>query len=463
MSLPTEIRLSAFTDAATPVEATLDAEARRWGVRGSMLRPQRPLAPPAGPDPGDWRHPDVGYGVLLPDDDLVPVADRAVGADAPAAVRHLLAERPGAVVLRYRPDLGTDRVARYLPDGRRQDLEVGVSVFGTGPGRIPRFVLVVGPPTQVPWTVQLSLNRRHFVGRLDLGEAGLERYVEALLADWAGARPAAGEAVVWSTAHDAMTRTMDITVAAQVQGALATDSEITVHRFAGPTATLDTLRTTLAERRPGLVVTSSHGMTAPLDDLDAMRATLGVPVDQTLTGLDPAALLEDWSPGGAVWVAQACCSAGSNLGTSYTGLLPAGSVADRVVAGVAALGPQVSPLPRALLEADPPLAAFVGHVEPTFDWTLVVPDTGQHVVTELVRGVYPRLFSRQPVGLALAEYYAGVGALYGKLSDARDDVDAEVEGARERATYYKLTALDRESLVVLGDPTVMVGALPSQQ
>jgi hypothetical protein len=194
-----------------------------------------------------------------------------------------------------------------------------------------------------------------------------------------------------------------------------------------------------------------------------MRATLGVPVDQTLTALDPQALLQDWAPAGAIWFAQACCSAGSNLGTSYGGLLPAGSVADRVVTGVAALGPQVSPLPRALMEADPPLAAFVGHVEPTFDWTLVVPDTGQHVVTELVRGIYPRLFGRQPLGLALADYYAGVGVLYGKLSDARNDVDAEVDGARERATYYKLTALDRESLIVLGDPTVRVGPLPSQQ
>ena len=35
-------------------------------------------------------------------------------------------------------------------------------------------------------------------------------------------------------------------------------------------------------------------------------------------------------------------------------------------------------------------------------------------------------------------------------------------GARAEATYYKLTATDRESLVVLGDPTAMLGRLPSQ-
>ena len=462
MTLPEAIQLSAFVEPSTPVSTAIDPDARSWGVRGSVLRQQKLLAPPAGPDPGDWAHPDIGYGVLLPDDDAVPVADRAVGADAPEAIRRLLAARPGAVVLRHRDDLGTDRVVRYLADGRRQDLEVGVSVFGTGPGRIPRFVLIVGGPVEVPWTVQFSLNRRHFVGRLDLSEAGLERYVDALLAGWAGATPSSGEVVLWSTAHDSMTRKMEITVAAQVQAMLTTDAELTVRRFTGETATLDRLHDAAADVRPALVVTSSHGMTAPLDDLDAMRTTLGVPVDQTLVGLDPQALLEAWSPGGAIWFAQACCSAGSNLGTSYTGLLPAGSLADQVVSGVAALGPQVAPLPRALMEADPPLAAFVGHVEPTFDWTLVVPDTGQHVVTELVRGIYPRLFEQKPLGLALAEYYAGVGVLYGKLSDARNQVDAEVEGARDRATYFKLTALDRESLVVLGDPTVRLPKLPSQ-
>ena len=35
------------------------------------------------------------------------------------------------------------------------------------------------------------------------------------------------------------------------------------------------------------------------------------------------------------------------------------------------------PLPRKLLGAEKPLRAFLGHVEPTFDWTLRDPETGQ--------------------------------------------------------------------------------------
>jgi hypothetical protein len=461
--LPDHLELSAYASDSGPVSGELSPSWKVWGSRGQMLTEQKPLAPTDPAADRDWSDPEVGWGVVLADDDTVPVADRAVAADAPEPVRRLLAARPGSPVLRYRAELGTDRLRRYYPDGSMEPPEVGVSVFGTGRGRLPRYLLIIGGPDRVPWRLQLALNRRHFVGRLDLSEEGLTRYVDALLTDWSGATADPTQAVVWSTSHDSMTQKMDVTVAAQVSSSLATDSELTVHRVTGGAATGDSLGATLSAHQPALLLTSSHGMTGPLGDATAMRAQLGLPVGQDRKPLDPTALLSAWDPYGAVWIAQACCSAGSNLGTSYDGLLSEGTLAYQVVHGVAGLGPQTSPLPRQLLGAERPLRAFVGHVEPTFDWTLFIPDTGQHVVTTMVRGIYPGLFQRRPLGLTLADYYAGVGSLYGKLSDAQRDVDNAVEGARDRATYYKLTALDRESLVVLGDPTVMVPPLPSQR
>lgn len=463
MKLPRDLSLSAFVDASAPVTASGVEGSSPWGLHGTLLEEQKLMAPPAGPGPEQWEHPEVGWGVVLPDDDSVPKEDRAVGTDAPEPIRRLLAARPGSVVVRYRPERGFETYVRYLPDGKEQPLHAGVSVFGTGPGRLPRYLLIVGGPGQVPWKVQFALNRRHYVGRLALSDAGLDRYVTALLSDWGGASPSAAEAVVWSTTHDQMTRKMDLTIATQAERALGGDREIAVRRFTGSQATVSELGSVLADKRPGLVVTSSHGLTSPLEDADLMRPTLGLPVDQGLASLDPVVLLRAWDPSGAVWFAQACCSAGSNAGTAFEGLLPDDSLAHRVVTGVAGIGAGVAPLPTALLEADPPLAAFVGHVEPTFDWTLAVPGTGQHAVTQLVLGIYPELFRRKPVGLALAEYFRVVGSLYGALSAARDDVDLEVPGARERATYYKLTALDRESMVLLGDPTVRVPPLPSQR
>jgi hypothetical protein len=80
----------------------------------------------------------------------------------------------------------------------------------------------------------------------------------------------------------------------------------------------------------------------------------------------------------------------------------------------------------------------------------------------LTEAWYPTLYRRKPLGLALDEHYRGVGELYSKLKNALDDVALMKDGARDRATYYRLTATDRQSLVILGDPTVMVPPLPSQ-
>jgi hypothetical protein len=218
----------------------------------------------------------------------------------------------------------------------------------------------------------------------------------------------------------------------------------------------------LAEASPALVVTTSHGRTGPLDNVDLMRETLGLPVDANHATLDIDALLAAWSPEGAIWYAQACCSAGSDGATSYADLLEPGSLADRVVTGVANLGSAVAPLPRRLLGAEKPLRAFVGHVEPTFDWTLLDQGTNQFLTAPLVDAMYPNLYRRNPLGLALDAHYEGVGVLYGNLAQSRSDVNQAIPGARDAATYYRLTATDRESLVILGDPTVVLPPLPSQ-
>lgn len=193
-----------------------------------------------------------------------------------------------------------------------------------------------------------------------------------------------------------------------------------------------------------------------------MRRSLGLPVDTDGTTLNADTLLGTWSLAGAVWYAQACCSAGSNAGTSFEGLLQQDTLAFRVVDAVARLGAASAPLPVRLLGAPNPLRTFAGHVEPTFDWTLQMPDTGQPLTTGLVSAIYPRLFERRPVSLAFATHYDGVGELYARLAAARQDVNAGVPDARSHAPYYRLIALDRESLVVLGDPTAMVSPLPSQ-
>jgi hypothetical protein len=129
------------------------------------------------------------------------------------------------------------------------------------------------------------------------------------------------------------------------------------------------------------------------------------------------------------------------------------------------LGAQIAPLPKALLGAAKPLRAFVGHVEPTCDWTIRDPNTGQRLTETIQSALYNRLFQAVPetVGMALQDCYRHVGELFAQWNDALGEINRsdatldERERARRIAMQTQLTALDRQSMVILGDPTV---ALP---
>ena len=463
MNLPSTLTLNAFTSGDI-VSGRVAHGGNLWGGLGDPLKKQAPLAPEAALNYADWTHPDIGWGVVLPDREGMSDEDKALGRDAPQPIQDLLSARGDAPVFRYRSDLRTDKLARYFPEGGRQDPEIGLTTFGVAKGRLPFYLLIVGSPAEIPWSLQFSLNRRHHVGRLDLPPQGLANYVAALSNNWAGLDTNPTLPLVWSVNFDAMTQLMEAAIVTRVTAALFGDAEIAdgVNWLKGDEATHAKLIDALSETRPSVILTSSHGKTGPLEDESSMRNALGLPVDADRQTLDVEALLSAWSPGGAVWYAQACCSAGSNDGTSYEGLLEEGSEADLVVRAVGELGPAVAPLPTRLLAAENPLRAFIGHVEPTFDWTLLAGDTGQFLTQPLVDAVYPRLYMKEPVGLAFDNYYRGVGVLYGKLEDARRQINKGLAGARDAATYYRLTASDRESLVILGDPTVVIPPLPSQ-
>jgi hypothetical protein len=187
-----------------------------------------------------------------------------------------------------------------------------------------------------------------------------------------------------------------------------------------------------------------------------MRAQLGLPVDADRTVLSIQALTSDWSPHGAVWYAHACCSAGADGTSKYAGLVVQGSTLERTLTGVASLGACTAPLPRALLGRPKPLGAFIGHVEPTFDWTLRDPTNGQVTTHHISDALYYDLHgaTRPPVGLAMHRYYRHVGGLLLDYLKALEDVDQHYPDAEDRAFRAKLMAFDRLGMVVLGDPTV---------
>ena len=131
-----------------------------------------------------------------------------------------------------------------------------------------------------------------------------------------------------------------------------------------------------------------------------------------------------------------------------------------IVDTVAGLTSSVSPAPLALLTRQIPVRAVFGHVEPTFDWTLRDPGTKQRFGHDLISGLTSQLHSGQPLGLILENYYSGVGSLVSAWATRSDEFqDLHDREILAEMTRLRLTAWDRQSLVLLGDPTVRIPKL----
>jgi hypothetical protein len=432
------------------------------GARGWVLRNAPPevltfLKAPAPPNLADWRDSRVGWGLVMAEKPELTDAQRADGSDAPEPIQKLLKDRGNAPVFRYRP--GSQYRFRLLRNyAAGMDVAISGSPDGSAPGALPRYLLIYGSPDQVPWELQYILNARCCVGRLHLTGTALENYINALLNNWELSAIQVNHSIVWAVNQGGtdITRLMRDAIAAKVQQRLLGDSQIGAGAtfFDGPgQATSPALASALASKPPGLIVTTSHGQTYPLDNLEILAARLGLLVDQNFTSLQVSDLLPQWQPDGAIWYAHACCSAGSDSQTLFTGIVDAGSEVDRVLNGVTKLGAQVAPLPTALLGAGRPLRAFVGHVEPTFDWTLRDPSTGQILTAALEKALYDGLYQPWPIGLAFRDAFSRLAELYASYDSDRRSFNS---GGNTQGAMLKdlLAARDVQSMVILGDPTV---------
>jgi hypothetical protein len=459
----TPVSIDAWTGEETAA-APMWPQREGWALSKSVIPRGEKLAP-TPIDPANWRDPRVGWGLVLPERPDLDAAALARPDDAPEPIRQLFQDRDGAKVLRYRPgtQLGSWVLRDYVGGS---DLPVATSPEGTGRGCLPAYLLIAATPDEVPWQVQYRLNPVRYVGRLDLADDGLQNYIDALRRGWSDSAARYDSPVVWSVDHggDDITSLMRDAIGEPLHSTFRGDADMPGARFVDgrdEPADAKGLLGALTVGRPSVVVTTSHGMTAPLDQPELMRARLGALVDSSHRGVDPADILARWQPDGAVWFAQACCSAGCDQPSVYRGLFDPESLVGRVLDGVASLGALTSPLPRALLGAAKPLRAFIGHVEPTFDRTMLFPPTRQRLTESLRSMVYQGICGGRPAGLALGGVYRPIGSLLLSHSTAVDAYDASPPGPAARhavdmALYNKVTAYDRANTVLLGDPTVAI-------
>ncbi|MEO7404695.1 MAG: hypothetical protein ABIU95_13585, partial [Burkholderiales bacterium] len=398
---PSELVLNAFTGAGGAVRGPLDESSTRWSLRTAPVALERFLKPPPPADPNDWLDARVGWALVTFEQPGFTHAQFAQNEDLCPILRQLLAKRENPTVLRYRPQ--SDQRLTLLRDyANGKDLDLAGSPIGKAPGALPRYLLLVGRPSadEIPWALQYILSLNRCVGRLPFrptrDEAKMTPYVQACLDDWAGATCDPAATVVWTVDHapNDISHLMRLAIAEVVAAKYAADDDLKAKaiRLAEADATHAKLREALQRTRPGLIVTTSHGMTGPLTDRALMAAQLGLPVDQNFQPLPLAELHAAWQPDGAIWYAHACCASGADHGSAFAELFTEGSPARQVLTAVGELGAQVAPLPLALLQAPKPARAFIGHVEPTFDWTIKQPATGQFLSASLTKSLYDDVF-----------------------------------------------------------------------
>ena len=422
------------------------------------------------PDYCDWCDPRVGWSLLLPHDDglsLTELAQPFVKPERDKPPRRLdelwelWEERGSPPVYRYDPRHKDYLIRRSTEEPYEQALqpEISTSKIGIGVNQIPFYLLIHGGPDRVPWEVQFWLNPFRAVGRLDLEGEPLANYVRHLRKGWARHRGTGYRTLVWSTAHDEMTRLMHRAVAQELHAKYHGDSLPAVARGAKllevDEALCDRLIVALGQHAPGLIVTTSHGCM----DLrgSAVDSRLGVPVDQSLQPLDPAKLLQAWQPRGVIWFALACCSAGSLHRNSFAGLIDPKSDVHAVLEDAAQrFGSRVAPLPRLLLGASEPARAFVGHVEPTFDRGAKNPETGEFFNGGLLDAFYQHLFLKDapPIGYALQTFYRPFVNLRATRARYQRRWNGNKADGREGVLGTLLRASDVSNTVLLGDPTV---------
>lgn len=465
MTLPVTLQISAW-NGKTPTSPVGNLAGWTTGQKRpaklKSLRPQ-PI------DPSKWRDEAIGWGIVLADDPKVSPADRHTAAGAPECIRTLVHERGDAPVFRWSPELKPGRLRRYRPDGSAIEPMVDrAGERGIGPSRVPWYLLIVADPVAVPWSVQYYLNLVAYTGRLWLDEAGMNNYVAALMRDWSGAATSWANPVLWSTDHgsDDISWLMRKSIGEPLARAFAADNEVvpaSASLITGSDASASNLATALTERRPALIATTSHGLTEPVARPEELAAQLGFLVDSAGSALRPEDVLSGWQPDGAIWYSHACCSAGSDSISRFAKLVKDGSDVQATLEGVAASGARIAPFPAALLGATKPLRAFVGHVEPTFDWTLRHPETEQVLTAGVRKMIYNSVFGSEPVGYAGRHVFDAVAnqrtLAWGQLAlyNAAATVEARAEALAPMLTA-QLIAHDRENMVILGDPTV---ALPA--
>jgi hypothetical protein len=361
------------------------------------------------------------------------------------------------------------KILTYAPGDTMEDLRERW-IFSPGvvnPRKVPAYLLIVGDPEEVPFSIEHDLNADLAVGRIafDLRDDA-RRYAEAVVAS--EQRPQRSRtAAFFATRHpdDRVTeRSIDELAAPLSVAAQGNRLGLEVSRWFEGDATRARLKALCGgPDTPAFLFAACHGLVFPSDD-PQQRACQGALVTQEWRGPRSrgpigeearlcAADIGDGDLGGMVAMLFSCFGAGTPAMGEYPHQPPAG--ARRL-----ARQPFVARLPQALLARG--AGAVIGHVERTWDvgfrWTGVA-EPQLDALQSVVEGV----LDNWRVGHALFDLrqrYTSASAVLAAKLKAEQDLGRMIP-PRERAFLWMVTT-DARGWTVLGDPAVRLsGRVPT--
>ena len=331
---------------------------------------------------------------------------------------------------------------------------------------VPFYLLLVGPPDELPFEFQYSLDIYWAVGRLWLDTADeFRRYAESIVRyETSTSVSASRRGVIFATEHDFDEATQ--LFMRQVARPLA-DGEnggasiwkrqkFGLQKLLGEAATKSALTDVLrgqAQATPALLVSGSHGMEFPLGDVRQAAA-------------QGAIVCQDWIRSGAIkaehWFAAsdvpddarlqgmmhfffACHGGGCTELDDFDRLNKSPKkIADK---------PFLSRLPRKLLgHPNGGALAVLAHVERAWAYSFQGQRGGSQI--QGFRDVIGRLLNGQRIGQATDMFNLRWAAIATELSDMQADLARGLEVSLRRLGNLWVSRDDARNFIVLGDPAV---------
>ena len=375
-----------------------------------------------------------------------------------------------------RAQVGDDSLVKkmvYIPG---ESWEAFLGRYGMGPGskdpkKVPFYLLLVGSPAHIPFSIGYKLDVEYAVGRLDFERVeDYQAYAASVISyESAAAVPNSRTAVFFGTRHQLDPPTelsaehMVTPLADGLPGepgvaqALGYQSLKLIETGATRHALSQVFAPAAGTKPAAFLFTASHGMVWPLNKPEAQRAAQGALLCQDWPGFGKIApghyfaaddLLQMGNAhlAGMITFHFACYSGGTPLDDRY--LHKPRSKPPQI-----APAPFIAALPKALLaHPNGGALAVIGHVERAWETSIATAEAGEQIGP--FRSTIGFILNGKPVGYAVKDLNMRYAAYSVNIADLLERKSFNENIPDEALVSAWIKRNDAEGYIIIGDPAV---------